>query len=813
VRENISTIFAILIGVVVLIVFPLFSIMTRQDSISYNKVLTLTTEFVDSVRTKGYFTEQEYTDYLVKLSNTKNTYNVQLEYHKKILINDINNESMEPAFVEDTLVYYNNDITRLLESGGKVTFRENDEFYIKIYNTNITTASLLYNYFARVSVPPKVINIGYGGKVSYISGATYSKTDFSTAYTPYIKFGEIVNLVGKNNEECFNRELGEYSLETCIRLFDIEDANNRTIKVPFQMYNFENIINYTAAGNREIKQITNSEQFDDNKSYIIDAIQNLISLRGIENNELEDDDKYIVEVVEDQLVYNNGVITGQIQISNINLPDGVENEVSRVIIGQGLLTGTTGIVSAEATTHEIIFSRTILYPEFQLLGPFKTQELQTEAEIQFEPKEVSYFKVKMIDYESEIVEYNLIDLDTGEIIDKSQYTLNILEEITNKEYWFKLTYSSFYEKTMALSITTKKPIDDADESIEGENVVQNVAVNSNAFTYNSWDWSKVELDIKKDSQVNYNRTGAIGKTFGFSGRIYITFPYNYKKDTPFDKNSSEFYKFVLDVINLYSIGIEYEDEDNPGYNLNYTLDIEKPDDFTTYSQNNKYYILIDYNWVMRLCSQTEQINKKDVRVQVYINRQGNKDSRFNMTIFLLGLDIPEGFRYVQEGNNVYIEDIVTNERFVWVARESIPNTFEDSDKPIEKNIAYRDEYYNALVDSVARNGGFYLAVNSTPVNYTECSDTNCYWQQAWDDSVSKYADHPDIVSHMAYYVQMDGEEDRLNLNKEEYSWIANYVSVPSGTSYFFYAYKRTEYTSSQSPGFDQHGYRLALFLK
>ena len=580
-RENISTIFAIIIGVVVLIIFPLFSIMSRQDSISYNRVLTLTTEFVDSVRTKGYFTEQEYTDYLVKLANTNNTYNVQMEYHKKILINDINNISEEPVYVEDTLVYYNKDINSImLQNNGKIQFNENDEFYIKIYNTNITTASLLYNYFARVSVPPKVINIGYGGKVSHITGVHYAETDFTNSYSPYIKLGEVLNLNGENNEVCFDSNAGTYDIKTCIRLFNLSEPKNQTITVPFEMYNFENIIKYSENGSREIKQVSNLQEFEDNKNYVEEAIQNLVTLRGVEVEAQQK--QYVVDIVDIQ--YEKGVIKGTIKISNINLPQGASTKSSNIVIGQGLGTGPTGIVAAENRTHEIVLTKIFINPELQILGPFTTQEISNITTTTFEAKKTAYFKVKMIDYESKM-DIQLRDLDTNELIDPSEYTINYVEEVTNKEYWIKLTYYSLFDKDLTLEITTNKPADNATE----ENITEDITAQSTAFKYESVDWGKTRQWFNHVLQDDTN--------ISFIIRIETD-------DEIFLRNEQETERFVNEIKEKLNLQIMYYSNiDNPGYDLNYSYTFGETEIITNKMLDIKGTLTMNFSSI------TEPINK------------------------------------------------------------------------------------------------------------------------------------------------------------------------------------------------------------
>ena len=63
-EENISIIFAAIIGTFLIVILPLYSILDRQDSMSYNVVLTATTNFVDKVRNNGFIDKESYNNYI-----------------------------------------------------------------------------------------------------------------------------------------------------------------------------------------------------------------------------------------------------------------------------------------------------------------------------------------------------------------------------------------------------------------------------------------------------------------------------------------------------------------------------------------------------------------------------------------------------------------------------------------------------------------------------------------------------------------------------------------------------------------------------
>lgn len=439
-RDNVSIIFAAIFAVMLLIVFPLFSLLTRQDNISYNKVLTITTEFVDSVRTKGYFTEQEYSNFLVNLATTQNTYKVDMECHKKLMIKDVNKyTSSNPAWVEDTAIYYNSYVNNMLDTQGSVTFDSSDEFYVKVYNTNITTASLIYNFFLNSNIPKKVINVSYGGKVLNSTGTMFSKTTFNLSNSPYITFGEVMDNNSEIFKRCYDQEVGEYAMQYCTRIVDIDDENNNPIKVKFQLHNFDTIGGV----------LVSDSTFESNKENLSSAIKEYVELRG----------DYITsyEVDIDSLEIQSGIIEGTIKISNIEIGYGEWKTSAYIAIKPALGSNATGAASSEGITDELILRRDDPASNISIDGPYLTQASSDVITTNLKVGTAVYYKVSIRDKSrvgDNIKKLELFDTKNskslgvidyakvGEEYTLDKYTLKIESRQTNnktEEYWIKVT--------------------------------------------------------------------------------------------------------------------------------------------------------------------------------------------------------------------------------------------------------------------------------------------------------------------------------------------------------------------------------------
>ncbi len=74
---------SILIAVVILFILPVYVAYEKRDDISYALALNMTTDFVNNVNSKGYITNEMYTDFLNELAVTQNSYDVYMEHVSK----------------------------------------------------------------------------------------------------------------------------------------------------------------------------------------------------------------------------------------------------------------------------------------------------------------------------------------------------------------------------------------------------------------------------------------------------------------------------------------------------------------------------------------------------------------------------------------------------------------------------------------------------------------------------------------------------------------------------------------------------------
>ena len=158
-EDSLSIIFAVIVSLLLMFLFPMIDTWEMQDNLSYVVVYSAVTDFVDTVRNTGYITEEAYTNFLDKIYATGNTFSVSLEHRE---------------FNEDYSVYlntYTNEIIDAIEDDGNPATQDvykldkYDYFYVTVKNTNRTQATILSDFLSSNAGDNFKIGVSYGGIV------------------------------------------------------------------------------------------------------------------------------------------------------------------------------------------------------------------------------------------------------------------------------------------------------------------------------------------------------------------------------------------------------------------------------------------------------------------------------------------------------------------------------------------------------------------------------------------------------------------------------------------------------------------------
>ena len=152
--DTVVTIIVIVLGAVLMFVFPLMSVADRSDDVSQLSVQSATTTFVDGIRSTGRITLDNYNKFVQEINSTGNTYDVVMEV--KILDENPGKKVTWTSGdkIGENIYYsqYTSQILEQLENGdGEYILSEGDMISVSVKNTNQTLSQMLRNFFYTIS--------------------------------------------------------------------------------------------------------------------------------------------------------------------------------------------------------------------------------------------------------------------------------------------------------------------------------------------------------------------------------------------------------------------------------------------------------------------------------------------------------------------------------------------------------------------------------------------------------------------------------------------------------------------------------------
>ena len=176
--DSLSKVFAVLIAILLLYVFPISAAFDNQDDVSELIALREVTAFVDAVRDKGYISPAMYTEFEQALQATGNTFDIQMEHgHKRydpVYSDPARPETFLGKYEVHYDTFYSSQILPVLftdsavtkdDPGRRYNLQEGDTFMVTVKNTNRTSGTILHDALNNASSPSEKIFIPYGGIV------------------------------------------------------------------------------------------------------------------------------------------------------------------------------------------------------------------------------------------------------------------------------------------------------------------------------------------------------------------------------------------------------------------------------------------------------------------------------------------------------------------------------------------------------------------------------------------------------------------------------------------------------------------------
>lgn len=158
--DTLSTVFTIILAVIVMFLFPMMDTWERQDDLSYIAVYTATVDFVDATRNTGAITRNMFDSFLTSIYGTANSYDIVLE-HREYKVVPSGTNSSQVIYLN----HYTEEIENLLNSQGYYPFKKGDYFYVSIKNTNKTQATMMEQAVYGTQLETFKIGVPYGGQI------------------------------------------------------------------------------------------------------------------------------------------------------------------------------------------------------------------------------------------------------------------------------------------------------------------------------------------------------------------------------------------------------------------------------------------------------------------------------------------------------------------------------------------------------------------------------------------------------------------------------------------------------------------------
>ena len=139
----------IVIGITVVLMFviPVMTMADRTDDIAQQAISTETSNYVNTIKTTGKITPEEYDKFLQTITATGNTYDVIFE----LGILDENPGKKSVQVTKDkqgenySYAVYDSQVKEKLDNDETYTLKEGDRVIVKVVNTSLTLAQQFKN--------------------------------------------------------------------------------------------------------------------------------------------------------------------------------------------------------------------------------------------------------------------------------------------------------------------------------------------------------------------------------------------------------------------------------------------------------------------------------------------------------------------------------------------------------------------------------------------------------------------------------------------------------------------------------------------
>ncbi len=144
----------------------LLTMTSIMDNIAQDVVDLRTNQFVDSVRTNGYMSQEMYLAYVNQLQATGNLYDIEMTHEHLTFVPVYSDDGV---FLNDYQTAYENtyeaDIMEEIMADGMYEFSKGDYFYVKVSSKNVTIGGRVRSLLIGVLSKAGTITTYYGGVI------------------------------------------------------------------------------------------------------------------------------------------------------------------------------------------------------------------------------------------------------------------------------------------------------------------------------------------------------------------------------------------------------------------------------------------------------------------------------------------------------------------------------------------------------------------------------------------------------------------------------------------------------------------------
>ena len=178
-QNSASTIIALVISVILILIVPMATMLERNDNVTQESAKLIVEEFVTEIQNTGKISQTAYQDFQNRLAATGNTYAIEIEVHhidenpgKKTAQTNYTKIGENVYYIEYTTQVLNQigiktDDRNVSENDDVMLLKEGDMVYVSAKNDNSTASQTLKSsFFGFSNAEEYVISASSSGMVT-----------------------------------------------------------------------------------------------------------------------------------------------------------------------------------------------------------------------------------------------------------------------------------------------------------------------------------------------------------------------------------------------------------------------------------------------------------------------------------------------------------------------------------------------------------------------------------------------------------------------------------------------------------------------